>query len=215
MSNQPDEVAESAPAPAEQSALADRIESSPRSRIRRHPERRVPERTEEILRTGKVAHIAFVVDDQPYILPCTYDYHEGIVYAHAAVVSRLARSLRKGIPVAIEVTLLDGLVASRAASSHSMNYRSVVVFGRAQIVSDLAEKSAIFERMTVRYFPNRTLGRDYQHATTAQLRGVEMFAIPIEEASAKARSGPPLGPHDADPDAPGSAFVTPLPGLDM
>ncbi|HLY30064.1 MAG TPA: pyridoxamine 5'-phosphate oxidase family protein [Ktedonobacterales bacterium] len=194
--------------------LAARIEASSRSRIRRHRERRVPAQTEAILRAGRVAHIAFCVRDQPFIIPCAYDYDEGVIYAHASIGSRLARTLREGTAVAIEVTQLDGLVASREAHSHSMNYRSVVVFGRATVVSDLAEKSAIFARMTARYFPGRTLGRDYQAATEAQLRGVELMAIPIEEASAKSRSGPPLGPDDADPDAPGSAGVVLLPGLD-
>lgn len=196
------------------STLADRTESSARSRIRRHADRRVPEQVEAILRVGRVAHLAYALDGQPYILPFTYDYHDGRLYVHAVPGSRTVKSLRAGMAVAAEVTLLDGLIASRDAENHSMNYRSVVVFGRAEVVRDDDEKRAVFERMTLRYFPQRTVGRDYAPATVKQLHGVELLVIPIEEVSAKSRTGGPLGPHDADDDAPGSAFVVPLPGLD-
>jgi nitroimidazol reductase NimA-like FMN-containing flavoprotein (pyridoxamine 5'-phosphate oxidase superfamily) len=125
------------------------------------------------------------------------------------------RLLRAGTPVCVEVTLLDGLVASRAAKSHSMNYRSVVVFGTADAVADEAVKRAIFERMTARYFPDRRAGRDYTPARAGELRAVELLAVRVEELSAKARSGPPLGPHDAEDEAVGSRFVVLLPGVDV
>jgi nitroimidazol reductase NimA-like FMN-containing flavoprotein (pyridoxamine 5'-phosphate oxidase superfamily) len=188
---------------------------SARTRIRRHPERAAPERAEEILRAGRVAHVAFAVASQPYVLPFIYHYEAGRIYLHGAPASRAIATLRAGTPVCVEVTLLDGLVASRMAKYHSMNYRSVVAFGRAVEVTDEAEQRAIFERMTARYFPGRTAGQDYAPARKRDLRGVRLLAIAIEELSAKSRSGPSKGPTDDAADAPGSRFVVVLPGVDM
>jgi nitroimidazol reductase NimA-like FMN-containing flavoprotein (pyridoxamine 5'-phosphate oxidase superfamily) len=194
------------------------IEStSVRSRIRRHPERAVPERVEEILRAGRVAHVAYAVDGQPFIVPFTYFYADGAVYLHGAPASRTIKALCGGTPVCVEVTLLDGLVASRDAKSHSMNYRSAVVFGCAAVVADLKEKRALFERMTASYFPGRTAGTDYYPARTGDLRAVELLAVRVDEQSAKARSGPPLGAHDGGDDGEAgtaTAYVVELPGLD-
>jgi len=108
--------------------------ASARTRIRRHPERSAPELAEEFLRAGRVAHVAFVAAGQPYVLPFTYHYDAGKVHYHGAPASCTLRALRTlglGTPVCAEVTLLDGLVASRDAKSHSVNYRSVVIFGDA------------------------------------------------------------------------------------
>lgn len=187
-----------------------------RSRIRRHAERaRDAEAAEAILCAGRVAHVGFSDGSgQPYVLPFTYAYEDGRLYLHGARASRMVRLLRTGTPVCIEVTLLDGLVASRSAKSHSMNYRSVVVFGTAEAVTNETEKRAVFERMTARYFPDRLAGRDYLPARAGELRAVELLAVRVEELSAKARSGPPLGPHDAEDEAFGSRFVVLLPGVD-
>jgi nitroimidazol reductase NimA-like FMN-containing flavoprotein (pyridoxamine 5'-phosphate oxidase superfamily) len=185
-----------------------------RTHIRRHPERAAPEIAEDILRAGRVAHVAFALDGQPFVLPFTYHYEGGKLYLHGAPASRAISALRAGTPVCAEVTLLDGLVASRMAKYHSMNYRCVVVFGRAVAVSDDEERRAIFERMTARYFPGRTAGADYAPAREGDLRGTQLLAIEIEELSAKSRTGPPMGPTDAEAEAPGSRFVVLLPGLD-
>lgn len=195
-------------------AASPAVARSARTRIRRHPERAVPERAEEILRAGRVAHVAFAVDGQPYVLPFTYHYEAGRLYLHGAPASRALATLRAGAPVCVEVTLLDGLVASRMAKYHSMNYRSVMVFGRAVEVTDEAEQRAVFERMTAHYFPGRTAGHDYAPARQGDLRGTRLLAIAVEELSAKSRSGPPLGPTDGDPAAPGSRFVVVLPSVD-
>jgi hypothetical protein len=111
------------------------------------------------------------------------------------------------------VCLLDGLVASRDAETHSANYRSVVAFGTGRRVGDTAEKRRLLERTTERYFPGRAAGRDYAPATDRQLDALEVIEIVLDEASAKVRSGPPLGARDADPDAPGSAGVFGLDGV--
>jgi nitroimidazol reductase NimA-like FMN-containing flavoprotein (pyridoxamine 5'-phosphate oxidase superfamily) len=183
--------------------------------VRRHPERATPELVEPILRAGRIAHVAFTIEGQPYVLPFAYHYDGSAVYLHGAPAGRAMRALRSGMPVCVEVTLLDGLVASRDAQNHSMNYRSAVVFGGAEEVVDLVEKCAIFVAMTERYFAGRAVGRDYAPARKGQLAGTALFRLRLEEASGKRRAGPPLGPRDSDDGrGTGSAFVVELPGLD-
>lgn len=199
---------------ASPTTLAARASVSPRSRIRRHPERSTPEVAEEILRAGRVAHVAFAVDGQPYIAPMTYHYEDGVVYLHGAPASRLQKALRTGTPVAIEVMLLDGLVASRDAKNHSANYRSVVVYGTAEAITETQRKRELMEAMTLRYFPGRTVGHDYDPARIGELRALDVMAVAVEELSAKVRTGPARGSRDALDDAPGSSFVVLLPGVD-
>lgn len=194
--------------------LLAKVGSTRRSRIRRHSDRSVPTQVEAILRAGRVAHVAYVVDGEPYIIPFSYDYADATVYLHGAPASTTLKALRSGSAVCLEVLLLDGLIASKTAPSHSMNYRSVVVFGQARRVTDLAAKRAILERMTQRYFAGRTVDHDYAAASTADLKSLEVLAVAIDELNAKVRSGPPAGPLDTDPDAPGSAYVVTLPALD-
>jgi uncharacterized protein len=199
---------------ADQTPLAARAGTSPRSRIRRHAERSAPDEAERILRAGRVAHVASVMDGQPNVIPFLYDYADGAVYLHGAPASRTLKALRGGMDVAIEVTLLDGLIASRDAESHSANYRAVVVYGRADRVTSMAEKRAILERMTLRYFPGRTVGADYEAATEKQLRALEVLRVPVTELGAKIRAGGPRGPRDADSSASGTAYVVELGGYD-
>ena len=194
--------------------LGARAEVSPRSLIRRHAERSAPAEAERILRAGRVAHVAYTLEGQPYVIPFSYDYADGAIYLHGAPASRTLKSLRGGMDVAIEITLLDGLIASRDAESHSMNYRTAVVYSRAERVTDVAEKRAILERMTLRYFPGRTVGTDYEGATEKQLRALEVLRAPVTELAAKMRTGGPRGPRDADPTAPGTAYVVELGGYD-
>lgn len=189
--------------------------TTPRSRIRRHADRSVPSEAERILRAGRVAHVAYALDGQPYVIPFLYDYADGALYLHGAPASRTLKALRNGARVAVEVTLLDGLIASRDAESHSANYRAVVVYGQAQRITSSAEKRAILERMTLRYFPGRTAEVDYTGATEQQLRALEMLRVPVEELAAKARIGGPRGERDDDESAPGTAYVIELGGQDQ
>jgi nitroimidazol reductase NimA-like FMN-containing flavoprotein (pyridoxamine 5'-phosphate oxidase superfamily) len=188
------------------------INDGARTRVRRHPERAVPKQVEEFLRAGRIAHIAYAVDGQPHVLPFLYFYDNGALYLHGAPASATIRALRDGRPVCVSITILDGLVASRDAKSHSANYRSVVVFGRSEVVADLDEKRCVFERMTGSFFDGREAGRDYERASVKDLRGVELLAIHVEEMSAKERAGPALGAHDAeDEDGGFSTFVLGMP----
>ncbi|HEX5572102.1 MAG TPA: pyridoxamine 5'-phosphate oxidase family protein [Ktedonobacterales bacterium] len=198
------------------SELARRAETTPRSRIRRHAERSVAAEAERMLEAGQVAHVAYTLDGQPHVIPFLYDYADGAVYLHGAPASRTLKSLRAGMSVAIEVLLLDGLIASRDAESHSANYRSVVVYGVAQRVTGMAEKRAILERMTRRYFPGRAVGQDYAAATEKQMRALEVLRVPIDELSAKQRDGGPRGPRDDAPTPDGhTAFVLQVGGRPM
>jgi nitroimidazol reductase NimA-like FMN-containing flavoprotein (pyridoxamine 5'-phosphate oxidase superfamily) len=183
---------------------------SQRVRIKRHPERAVPHEAAAILCQGSVAHVGFVQDGGPFVIPFMYQYSADTpdrLYLHGARASRAMRHFAGGEPVCVEVTLLDGLVYSRTAESHSANYRSVVVFGRTRIVGDETLKRTLFDGMTRRYFPDRTLGRDYQPVASTYLATTTLVEVIIDEWNAKARRGPPLGPLDADPTAPGTAGV--------
>lgn len=198
------------------SQLEQRAETSMRSRIRRHAERSVPAEAQRILEAGRVAHVAYALDGQPHVIPFLYDYADGAIYLHGAPASRTLKSLRGGMQVAVEILLLDGLIASRDAETHSANYRSIVVYGVAQRVMALEEKRAILQRMTGRYFPGRTVGTDYAAATEEQLRALEVLRVPVDELSAKMRTGGPRGERDAEDDGMGhSAFVIELGGRDM
>ena len=189
------------------------ITPTERTRIWNHPERAVPDETVQILADGMVAHVGFVQDDMPYVIPLSYHYDQGTpeaLYLHGSVRSRAMKLLATGAPVCVTVTLTDGLVYSRKAMNHSMNYRSAVVFGTAREVTDESEKSAIFDDMVQRYFPGRTLGHDYNVPPSTDLGVTTLVEVRIEDWSGKARRGGPTGPDDDDPNAPGSAGVIDL-----
>jgi nitroimidazol reductase NimA-like FMN-containing flavoprotein (pyridoxamine 5'-phosphate oxidase superfamily) len=186
---------------------------STRSAIRRHAERGVSEKTASILSEGHVAHVAFVEDGQPFVIPMGYHFDPETpdrLYVHGAQDSRIMRMLSSGAPVSIGVTLVDGLVYSKTAFNHSMNYRSVVVFGRGRAMADHEEMKALYRRMVGRYFPGRTAGRDYSEPAGPQLDATALVAIEIEERSAKMREGGPLGPLDSNPEASGTCGVAPV-----
>lgn len=184
-----------------------------RSTIRTHADRSVPENTAQILAEGRVAHVGFVQDGQPYVIPLGYQFSAAApdrIYLHGSLASRAMRHLATGAPVCLTVTLLDGLVYSRTALNHSINYRSVVCFGRGRRVLDSTLQRAVYEAMVARYFPGRTIDRDYAAPTAEHLEATTLIEVEIEEWSAKARTGGPLGPLDADDNATGTRGVVPL-----
>jgi uncharacterized protein len=167
----------------------------------------------EILAQGHVAHIAFIDDGQPVVIPFSYHFDAAVpekLYIHGKSGGRATRCLESGDPVCVTVTLLDALVYSRTAFNHTMNYRSVVCFGRGRRVTEPEIQHAVFERMVLRYFPGRTAGRDYSIPTPAQLDVTSLVEIRLEQMTAKAREGGPLGPLDALPHAPGTSGIVPL-----
>ncbi len=178
-----------------------------RTAIRRHADRGVPDRIEEFLRAGLVAHVAYVEDGEPRVIPFLYHYDTGRLYLHGSPGSGTLLALRDGRPVAVSVVLMDALVASKDETGHSANYRSVVVYGRGHRVADLERKRKVMLALLDRYFPGRKPPEDFAPASEDDLTRMELIAIEIEEAQAKARQGGPKGPRDSDPDAPGTAFV--------
>ena len=183
--------------------------------LKQHPERAVPEKLHAILAEGLVAHVGFCQDGQPYVIPFSYHFdpqQPACVYLHGSTNSRALQWLAQGHPLCVDVTLLDGLVYSRTALYHSMNYRSVIGFGQAQPVTDADEKAAILEQMVQKYFPGRTAGRDYAAAPEEHLRATLLLRVTVTDWCAKSRADGPRGPHDQDGQAPGSAGVTDLRG---
>jgi len=178
--------------------------------LRSHPERAVPERAAEILAAGQVAHVGFIEEGRPVVIPFGYHFDAEFpesLYLHGATAGRAIQRLESGEPVCVAVTLLDGLVYSKTALYHSMNYRSAVCFGRGRRVTDPSVQQRIYERMVSRYFAGRTAGRDYSIPTAAHLEATGLIEIRIEEWNAKMREGGPKGPTDADTDAPGTCGV--------
>jgi uncharacterized protein len=178
--------------------------------IRRHPERAVAGHAAGILAAGHVAHVGFVDQGRPVVIPFGYQYdaaEPGCLYLHGTPGGRAIGCLESGEPVCVTVTLLDGLVYSKTALYHSMNYRSVVCFGRGRRVIDRAVQDRVYESMVSRYFTGRTAGRDYSAPTDAHLHATALIEICIEEWSAKMREGGPKGPTDDQMDAPGTCGV--------
>lgn len=143
-----------------------------------------------ILDAGFLCHVGFVVDGQPFVIPTGYGRSGNTLYLHGSAASRMLRTLAKGVEVCVTVTLLDGLVLARSAFHHSMNYRSVVLFGTAMPVDSNDEKNAALRVISEQIVPGRW--DDVRHPTEQELKATSVLALPIDEASAKVRTGPPL-----------------------
>ena len=165
---------------------------SPRTRVRRMPARADYDREtiEAILDEALVAHVGFAVDGQPCVIPTLHARVGASVYFHGSSASRTVRALAAGAPVCLTVTLLDGLVLARSAVHHSVNYRSVVVFGQAAAIETPSEKMAAIEAFTERLIPGRW--EEVRAPTAKELKAIQVFVLPLDEASAKTRTGPPM-----------------------
>jgi nitroimidazol reductase NimA-like FMN-containing flavoprotein (pyridoxamine 5'-phosphate oxidase superfamily) len=163
-----------------------------RTRVRRLPARGVFDRAAiyAILDEAFVCHVAFAVDGQPYAIPTGYARLGDALYVHGSAASRMVRQLSAGLDMCVTVTMVDGLVLARSAFHHSMNYRSAVVLGRARFVTEREEKVAALRRFTDHVVPGRWA--ELRPITDQELKGTAVLALPIEEASAKVRTGPPL-----------------------
>ena len=147
-----------------------------------------------ILDEGLFCHVAFVDAGSPVVLPTLYARDGDVVYVHGSTASRMLRALATGVDVCLTVTLLDGLVLARSSFHHSANYRSVVVFGRATPVEGDAEKVAALHALSEHVVPGRW--DDVRHPNARELRATTVLALPLDEASAKVRSGPPVDDED-------------------
>lgn len=168
------------------------IAVTPRSQIKRLPQRGNYDREAvyRILDEGLVCHIGFVVDNQPFVIPTAYGRVDDRLYIHGSPASRMLRTLKAGIDLCVTVTLLDGLVLARSAFHHSMNYRSVVIFAQATVVEDAEEKFTALKAFTEHIVPDRW--SELRQPTRQEVAGTLVLSLPITEASAKVRSGPPV-----------------------
>ncbi len=164
---------------------------SARTKLGRHPERGTFDREtiDAILDEGLVCHVGFVHDGAPVVVPTLHARILDAVYLHGSPVSRMMRSLAGGCDVCLTVTLLDGLVLARSAFEHSVNYRSVMVFGRARLVEEEDEKMAALRAFTEHVMPGRWA--DVRPPDQRELEATTVLALSMDEASAKVRSGPP------------------------
>lgn len=142
-----------------------------------------------ILDEGFICHVGFVVNDQPYVIPTGYARVDGHLYIHGSAASRMLRNLSAGISVCVTVTLVDGLVLARSAFHHSINYRSVVVLGKAELVTDAHEKDKALEALTEHFVPGRWA--DVRWPSELELKATTVLRLAIDEASAKIRTGDP------------------------
>lgn len=194
-------------------ALTTPAEPPLRFAIQRHPERSQPDAVSDILASGYVVHVGYAEGEQPYVLPMGYHYDSADphwLYLHGSTHSHTLQALAKGQRVCLTVTETQGLVYSRDAMHHSMNYRSVVAFGRGEAVTDPVRKARIMDDMIRRYHPGRQGGVDYALAPDSHIDATLVVAIALERSGAKVRSGGAKGPQDTQLWAPGQAGVVPL-----
>jgi nitroimidazol reductase NimA-like FMN-containing flavoprotein (pyridoxamine 5'-phosphate oxidase superfamily) len=165
---------------------------SDRVRLRRKRERASYERDQidAILDEGLIAHLGIVEDGQPIVIPTLHARDGDVVYCHGSSASRTLRALADGAAACLTVSLIDGLVLARSAMHHSANYRSAIVLGSARLVEDRAERMHGFEQIVERIVPGRW--PEVRAPSENELKATTLLALPLEESSAKVRTGPPL-----------------------
>jgi uncharacterized protein len=168
-----------------------------RTQVRRYPNRGVYDRAQVhgILDEGFLCHVGFAVDGQPFVIPTGYARSGDQIYIHGSAASRMLRTIHQGVDVCVTVTLVDAFVLARSGFHHSMNYRSVVVLGKARQVTDREEKLHALRSFTNHIVPGRW--DEVRPPTDQELKATTVLALPLDEVSAKMRSG---GPIDDDED---------------
>jgi len=169
---------------------------SERTTVRREPHRGVYDRQSihAILDAGFVCHLGFVHDGHPFVIPTSYWRIDDYLYVHGSSASRMLRNLGAGLEVCVTVTHIDGLVLARSAFNHSVNYSSVVVLGKGTLLATDAEKIAALHAFTERLAPGRW--NEIRYPNERELKATSVLKVPLTEASAKVRQGPPE--DDAD-----------------
>jgi uncharacterized protein len=172
---------------------------SNRVRVRRHSDRGVyePEVIRSVLDAALYCHVGFVHDGQPFVIPTLHGRDGDMLYLHGAVASTMVRDLSAGVPVCVTASIIDGLVLARSLYNHSVNYRSVVVLGRAHEVKDPDEKLRALRAIVEHAVPGRF--DDARAPSPSELKATRVVRLALDEASAKIRSGPPTDdPEDMD-----------------
>lgn len=185
------------------------FEKTPRNQVRRIAKRGQYDKDTvyNILDQAFLCHISFVVDEQPFIIPTTYARIEDSIYIHGSHISRMLKHLQTGEKLCLSVTLVDGIVLARSAFHHSMNYRSVVVFGTGKLVESDAEKNVALKAISDNVLPERW--EDVREPNAKELNVTSVIKIEIEDASAKIRAGMPID-DDADYTLPIWAGILPI-----
>jgi hypothetical protein len=167
-----------------------------RTTVRREPHRGVYDRETiyAILDAGFVCHMGFVHDGHPFVIPTSYWRIDDDLYVHGSSASRMLRGLGNGLEVCVTVTHVDGLVMARSAFNHSVNYRSVVVLGKGSLLASDEEKIRALHAFTERLAPGRW--DEIRYPSEKELKATSVLKVPLSEASAKVRQGPPE--DDAD-----------------
>ncbi|MGA8217306.1 MAG: pyridoxamine 5'-phosphate oxidase family protein [Solirubrobacterales bacterium] len=189
--------------------MTDSYEQTARTRIFRKPGRGSYDRdlVHSILDEALACHVGFVQDGQPYVIPTIHAREGETLYLHGAKGNRMLRALVDGTPCCVTATLVDELVLARAALHHSLNYRSVMVLGTASEVTDPGEKEEALRAVVEHIAPGRA--EEVRGADQTDLSSTRVLSIPIEEASAKVRTGPPVD-EEADMGLPYWAGRLPL-----
>ncbi len=172
--------------------MNEQINQTKRTKLKRIPKRGNFERAEiyKILDEAIVCHVGFAVENQPFVIPTSFARIDDRLMIHGSAASRMMRSLREEIDVCVTVTLIDGLVLARSAFHHSINYRSVVVFGKAKIIEDDKEKYEALQAFTEHIVPGRW--SEIRPPTANELKATTVLSLPLSEASAKIRTGNPV-----------------------
>ena len=183
--------------------------ATPRTAVRRLPKRGVYDRAAvfAILDEALVCHVGFSREGQPFVIPTIFARMGDRLYVHGSAASRMLHALAEGVDACVTVTLVDGLVLARSAFHHSMNYRSVVVLGRARLVTDPDEKRAALEAIVEHVVPGRS--RDVRAPSERELLATSVLRLDLVEVSAKVRTGPPVDDTE-DMDLPCWAGEIPL-----
>lgn len=185
------------------------FEPTERTQVKRLPKRGRYDRETvyQILDSAFVCHVGFNVEGQPYVIPTNYGRSGDALYLHGSSASRMLKTLSAGVPVCVTVTHVDGLVLARSAFHHSVNYRSVVIFGTARLVENPAEKMEALRIFTEHVLKGRW--DDVRHPTEQEMKATIVLALPLEEVSAKVRTGGPVDDEE-DYSLPVWAGVLPL-----
>ncbi|MFC1689096.1 pyridoxamine 5'-phosphate oxidase family protein [Pseudomonadota bacterium] len=179
------------------------------TRLRRLPERGSKDMrlAHKIIDESRICHVGFTLDEQPYVVPMALGRNGDRILLHGSVVSRLMTNLAEGLPCCVTITHLDGLVLARSSFNSSMNYRSLMVFGAATLVTDPEEKKRGLDILVEHLAPGRLA--ELRPSTRKELSATTLLALPLETFSIKNRSGPP-GDAKRDLDTPIWAGVIPL-----
>jgi nitroimidazol reductase NimA-like FMN-containing flavoprotein (pyridoxamine 5'-phosphate oxidase superfamily) len=185
------------------------MKPSGKTKVKRAPKRGHydSETIYQILDADFVCQVAFIHNDHPVVIPTIYGRFKNDLYIHGATVSRMLLVLEKGIPISVNITKTDGLVLARSAFHHSLNYRSVTIFGNAVLVTDETERIHALKVISDQIIPGRW--EEAREPNKKELKATKIIKIPITEASAKIRSGPPVD-EKADYDLPIWAGVVPI-----